>query len=65
MTLEPGTAARVEVRTAGGGYPVLVGTGLLYSRSPRNCCPDVSTLAARSKSTQVLTPALFCFVQIA
>ena len=29
MTLEPGTAARVEVRTAGGGYPVLVGTGLL------------------------------------
>jgi len=29
VTLEPGTAARVEVRTAGGGYPVLVGTGLL------------------------------------
>ena len=29
MTLEPGTAARVEVRTAGGGYPVLIGTGLL------------------------------------
>jgi len=29
VTLEPGTAARVEVRTAGGGYPVLIGTGLL------------------------------------
>ena len=29
MTLEPGTAARVQVRTAGGGYPVLVGTGLV------------------------------------
>jgi 3-dehydroquinate synthase len=29
VTLEPGTAARVRVRTAGGGYPVLVGTGLV------------------------------------
>jgi len=29
VTLEPGTAARVQVRTAGGGYPVLVGTGLV------------------------------------
>jgi 3-dehydroquinate synthase len=29
VTLEPGTAARVQVPTAGGGYPVLVGTGLV------------------------------------
>ena len=29
VTLEPGTAARVQVRTAGGGYSVLVGTGLV------------------------------------
>jgi 3-dehydroquinate synthase len=29
VTLEPGTAARVQVPTGGGGYPVLVGTGLV------------------------------------
>jgi 3-dehydroquinate synthase len=29
LTLEPGTAARVQVPTGGGGYPVLIGTGLV------------------------------------